>query len=489
MVSLFIQKELKNIIQSPKFAATFLVCTVLILTSVFIGIREYQNTVAQYEANRQIVQEDARQASSWNRVRNIAHRTPDPMQIFVSGLHFDVGRLSSISTFSDVKLTRSPYSDEPIFAIFRFIDFAFIVQIVLSLFAILFTYDAINGERESGTLKLAFANSVSRVNYLLGKFVGIWAGLVIPLLIPVLLGLLLLMLFNIELSSDNWVAISSLIGLSVLYITFFIGLGLLVSSLTRHSSLSFLLLLVIWISSVMIIPRAGVIAAGQIVPIESVAQIEAKQAAFQKSAWDEWGQKSGDTWRRRNQEMEGMTPEERTAYRDDREWEWLEEDDKARKDMQQSITDNNRRLLEEVSNKKKQQEEIAFSLARLSPASSFRLAAMNIAATDIDLKNRYEESMRSYRDDFKTFVDKKQAESGNSGGFRMSFNSGSGISINTGRGDDTGIDTSEIPQYTSPEVTSSASIANSIFDFGLLGIFIVLCFGGTFIAFLKYDMR
>ncbi len=487
MLSLFIQKELKNIIQSPKFTATFVVCTILILTSVFIGIKEYQNSVIQYEANRQIVQEDARQATGWNNVRNISHRTPTPMQIFVSGLHFDVGRLSRISTFDDVKLTRSPYSDEPIFAIFRFIDFAFIVQIVLSLFAILFTYDAINGERESGTLKLAFANSVSRIDYLMGKFIGIWAGLVIPLLIPVLLGLLLVMVFKIELTPDDWASISSLIGLSVLYITFFIGLGLLVSSLTRNSALSFLLLLVIWISSVMIIPRAGVIAAGQIVPIESVAQLEAKQAAFQKARWDEWSEQSSERWRERSAQMEGMTDEERQEFRDNKEWEWLEEDDADRKQVQQDITDNNRRLLEDTMNKKKEQERIAFSFARVSPASSFRLAAMTLAGTDINLKNRYEESMREYRDEFSSFIQKKQAESGNRGGFRISIVNGN-VSMDTGR-ENSAIDTSEIPQYTAPVVTANASLGSSIFDFGMLGIFIILTFGGTFVSFLKYDMR
>lgn len=165
MLSLLIQKELKNILLSPKFVATFLVCSVLILISVYIGINEYQNAIVQYDASQEIARQDISQATSWGRVRNLLHREPTPMQIFVSGLHFDVGRLSTVADYQDIKLVRSPYSDETLFAIFRVIDFAFIVQIVLSLFAILFTYDAINGERESGTLKLAFANSVSRANY------------------------------------------------------------------------------------------------------------------------------------------------------------------------------------------------------------------------------------------------------------------------------------------------------------------------------------
>ncbi len=488
MTKLLIEKELKNILLSPKFAATFLVCSVLILTSIYIGIQEYHNAVAQYEANQQIARQDIEQASNWMRVRNIAHRVPSPMQVFVSGLHFDVGRLSGISDFQDVKLVRSPYSDETLFAIFRFIDFTFIVQVVLSLFAILFTYDAINGERENGTLKLAFANSVPRASYLLSKFTGIWLGLIVPLLIPILIGLFLVLVMNVPISGGDWVSIGSFLGLSILYVTFFIVIGLLVSSLTRKSALSFLLLLVVWIGGVLILPRMSVMAAGQIIPVESIAQMEAKQEAYRKARWDEHSEKLSELWRERMQEMEGMTDEERQAYRDEKEWEWLEESDALRKQTQQDITDNNRKLIEEAMNRKKMQERLAFNLARISPAASFRLAAMNLAGTDIDMKTRYEESMRRYRDTFTDYVQQKQAEAGNTGGIRIEMDSNSGLKINFGR-DDQSLDTSDMPEYTPPVVTAGMALSSSVVDFGLLGIFILVLFGATFTAFLRYDMR
>tara|TARA_R110000868_G_scaffold1211_1_gene9251 strand:- start:16854 stop:18320 length:1467 start_codon:yes stop_codon:yes gene_type:complete len=488
MLSILIQKELKNILLSPKFTATFLVCSILILISVFIGINEYENAVTQFKINQQIAQQDIAQASSWGQVRNIVHRKPTPMQIFVSGLHFDVGRLSGISSFNDVKLTRSPYSDETLFAIFRFIDFAFIVQVVLSLFAILFTYDAINGERENGTLKLAFANSVSRVTYLVAKFTGIWLGLIVPLLIPILLGLLLALFFKVPISESDWMSIIGFIGLSILYVTFFMGIGILVSSLTKKSSLSFLLLLVIWIGGVLILPRMGVMAAGQLIEIEPVAQIEAKQEAFQQARWNQFSQQLNKSWQRREQEMEGMDETERRNYRDEKEWEWLEEDDAIRKKVQTDIVDNNRKLLEDVQNKKIVQQNLAFSLARISPVSSFRLAAMNISGTDIGMKSRYEESMRNYKDTFVKFAEKKQSETGDTGGFRIEVDSNEGVNLDFGRNDQT-LDTSELPRYEAPLVMTSTTFGNSILDFGLLAIFIVLSFGGSFVAFLRYDMR
>ncbi|MEQ9310038.1 MAG: ABC transporter permease subunit [Balneolaceae bacterium] len=488
MLSILIQKELKNILLSPKFTATFLVCSILIIISVFIGINEYENAVTQFEINQQIAQQDIAQSSSWGTVRNIVHREPTPMQILVSGLHFDVGRLSGISSFSDVKLTRSPYSDETLFAIFRFIDFAFIVQVVLSLFAILFTYDAINGERENGTLKLAFANSVSRVTYLVAKFTGIWLGLIVPLLVPILIGLLLVLLFKVPVSGSHWISIFGLISLSIMYITFFIGIGILVSAITRKSSLSFLLLLVIWIGGVLILPRMGVMAAGQLVEIESVAQIEAKQEAFQQARWNRYSEQLSKVWQSREQEMEGMSEGERRTYRDNKEWEWLEVDDALRKQIQTDIVDNNRKLYEEVQNKKIVLQNLAFSLARISPVSSYQLAVMNISGTDIGMKSRYEESMRNYKDAFVTYAEKKQEETGDTGGFRIEVDSNEGVKLDFGRNDQT-LDTSDLPRYEAPLVLASNTFGNSILDFGLLAIFIILSFGGSFIAFLRYDMR
>ena len=72
--------------------------------------------------------------------------------------------------------THRVYSDDPILAVFRFLDLTFIIQVVLSLFAIVLTYDSISGEREQGTLRLTFANAVPRGVYLVAKLIGTWLG-------------------------------------------------------------------------------------------------------------------------------------------------------------------------------------------------------------------------------------------------------------------------------------------------------------------------
>src|SRR5262249_287820 len=132
MISIIVLKELKAIILSPKFTATFAVCSLLILLSVYVGINEYRASVSQYETATQLVNQEMREASSWMGLTNRTYRKPDPMQIFVSGVNYDIGRWSGINHLSTIKLTHSAYSDDPIFAVFRFVDFSFIVTVVLS---------------------------------------------------------------------------------------------------------------------------------------------------------------------------------------------------------------------------------------------------------------------------------------------------------------------------------------------------------------------
>ena len=64
-------------------------------------------------------------------------------------------------------------------------DWAFIIGYVLSLIALLFTFDSVSGEREQGTLRLMLANSIPRHTVLIGKFLGALISITIPFLLAV----------------------------------------------------------------------------------------------------------------------------------------------------------------------------------------------------------------------------------------------------------------------------------------------------------------
>jgi len=477
MFSLLVERELKGILLSPKFTATFGVCSLLMLLSLFVGIEEYHHAVAQYETAIQLNDRELAGETSWWGIESKVYREPDPMQVFVSGVDYDVGRLSDISTWTEVKLKNSSYSDDSLFAIFRFVDFTFIVQIVLSLFAILFTYDAINGERESGTLKLALSNAVPRARYVLAKFVGAWLGLTIPVLIPILLAILVVLLIGLPLDGDNWAKLATFLGVSILYFTFFIALGILVSALTRRSSVSFLILLVIWVSLVLIIPRAATMTAGQVVRVAGVAEIDAKKDRYSTDRWLAYRSARMRQRDEREAQMANMTEAQRTVFREANQQKWMEEEDDLRQTTLEEMAEYGRKLDEDLNNQKAEMQAVAFSLSRFSPSSAYQIAAMNLAGTNIDVKTRYEQAMQAYRTAFTTFVNAKRQEERVQNRRRF------------GSEQTEPLDLTEMPRFQPPQYTYKEAIAPSVLDMGLLSLYSLLAFAGAFVAFLRYDVR
>jgi len=487
MLPTLISKELRFILTSPKFTAMFVVASVLILLSVSIGIQEYHASVRQYESATQLADQELREARNWMSVSNRVYRRPDPMQVFASGVEYDVGRTSAISSWVAAKLVSSAYGNDPIFALFRSVDLVFIVSVILTLFAILFSYDAVNGERESGTLALVFSNSVPRAQYLIAKLVGSWVGLVVPLLLPLLLSFVLVMLFGVPMTAEHWWRLALMLGMALLLFTFFLVLGVLVSSWTRRSDVSFLVSLTAWITLVLILPRSAVMIAGQIVPVPSVAEIESKQDSYRKDRWETSMKDMSDRWREREKDMEGMTKEQREKYRSDHEWDWAEVDDAARKDVQKDIEENGRKLREEQENLKREQERVAFLLSRFSPVSAFHLAALDLAGTDVGLKSRYEDAIGQFRTVFNDYREKKRKESGASGGIRISVDSETGIKIDTGR--EIQLDVSDAPRFEHPVRTPADMLSAVVVDAGLILLATILCFAGAFVGFVRYDVR
>ncbi len=289
-------------------------------------------------------------------------------------------------------------------------------------------------------------------------------------------------------NGDDWLKLMTLFGAAVLYLTFFISLGIFLSTMTKRSSVSFLFSLVIWVCLVFIVPRAGATIAGQIIPVPTVAEIEGQQETFSKDRWSKYEDVMQEKWKQRNAPTEGMSKEEREAFREKNMWQWMEEDDKDRKDVQKDIDAFAAKVNEDLRNKKAEQEQFAFILSRLSPASAFQLAAMNLAGTDISLKRRYEDALNSYRPVFTTYKEKKQKENGGIGGIRISVDSDTGVKIDTGR--EKGVlDTSDMPRFEHPLHSYRDAVTPAIIDFGLLGIFSLAAFAGAFVRFLRYDVR
>ena len=140
----------------------------------------------------------------------------------------------------------------------RALDWVFIIGGLLSLMALLFTFDAFIGEKERGTLKLVMAQSLPRHTLLVGKFLGAMLALALVLILAILVNLLIVLaLSQMNLGLGEASRLLGMVGLALLYLACFVGLGLWVSirnSTTRSSLVGVLLL---WTCGVLLWPSAG----------------------------------------------------------------------------------------------------------------------------------------------------------------------------------------------------------------------------------------
>jgi ABC-type transport system involved in multi-copper enzyme maturation permease subunit len=488
MFSILVVKELRAILRSPKFAAAFGVCSLLLLLSVVVGIQEYRATAAQYALGMELNRQTLRSQASWMGLSSNAYRAPDPMQVLATGIANNIGRFSAISATSPVKLRHSVYTDEPLYALFGPVDPAFVVAVVFSLMAILFSYDAINGERESGTLQLAFANPIPRRVFVAAKFAGSWLGLAIPLSIPVLIATALIQMSGVPLLPAAWVRYAAFWGFSYLLLTFFLAFGLFTSAIVRRSSSSFLIALAGWVVLVFLIPRLAVLAAGDLRPAPSAAEVDAERDLFAKDQWDEHLRTLASRWQERSKGSEGMREDEALRSRKEKMPEWRAEDDADRIRIQRVIDEQATRLQEQRENALRAQQALAVSLARVSPVSAYTFAVTALAGTGPDLLEETQDSMRRYREVLTTYVAQRQKETGSTGGFRINFDSETGFSFSLPRDRGT-LDLAGLPAY---ELMSSAPVDRSpseIIDSGIIALAALLAFTAALAAFHRFDLR
>jgi ABC-type transport system involved in multi-copper enzyme maturation permease subunit len=478
-----VAKELAAILKSPKFLGSFLTGSVLILISLGLGMSEYKTARRQYDAAAALTEQETSEQTSWSRLNTKAFRAPDPLHAFVSGVTYDLGRFTPVSPAGAVQLTHSPYADDPLFALFRMFDLSFLVSVVLSLLALLFTYDAVCGEKEDGTLRLVLSNGVPRSRFLLAKGLGSWLGLAVPLSIPLGLGILVMVLAGLPMDGSHWLRLGAFLGASLLLFSFFIALGLLVSTLTKRSSHAFLTALLVWVLLVLIIPRAAVVSASQIVSVPGVAEIDGKVAAFSRDQMQEFA-KSFLAPDSASGSADGECPAANAARHD----EMQTTVEARRREMEQKVDAFRERLMEDMRSRRSAQERLAFRLARFSPVAAYQLAAMDLAESDVDLKARFEEAARAYRTDFLAFAKKKEAETGEATAIRITADSRTGVSVARPR-QASRLDLGELPRFTPPVRSAGVPLATSAPDLGWLGISSLLAFAGAFVRFRNYDVR
>lgn len=477
MLRILIEKEIRDLTGSTKFVITFGVCALLIIAAFYVGAVRHKLSLAQYDASRTEQTRALEGVTDWMDVNDVrVFLPPEPLAALVSGVSNDIERTAVISGRGDIPTEDSRFNEDPIYAIFRFIDLEFTFAVILSLFAILLGYDAISGEKERGTLRLTFANAVPKRTYIMAKLLGSYLTLTTSIIIAILVGVFLFLILGMSLSAMEWLRLFLIVLAGLLFFGVFLSLSIFVSALTHRSSSSFLILLVIWVMFVHIVPRASVLLAARSVDVPSVDEI-----AYQKSSL---AIQLGEEFR------EGMRNIEIPATSNPNEdpmMKFNEYMDSLTNIRESKLNALSSRLREERNNLQRVQESLAFTLARLSPVTLFSLATSYLAGTSIYLKDKFYDEALAYQAEYGRFIKEKTGL--NPGGMlkvRASKSCSGG-----GEEDEQPkqIDATELPAFTFSNDDFKSSFESAVVDLGLLGILNLFLFAGSFLAFVRYDVR
>ena len=258
MMTTLIRRELLDNLMTFRFAAAVLIMLLLVVATTTVLIRDYERRLASYDTAVKKHRQGMLEETTYSAARLTIDRPPNPLSIFNVGLDKRLGNTLRVNHFFVPTLWDAGKhgANNPFLNLFSSIDLVFIFQGILSLLALVFAYDTLAGERESGTLRLVLTHSVRRGQILFAKYISGMICLLIPLLMCILLVLIMLTTStSVFLSTADFLRIGGVVFTSFVYLSLFYLIGMLVSAATRRTSTALMLAMFVWGFLVLVYPN------------------------------------------------------------------------------------------------------------------------------------------------------------------------------------------------------------------------------------------
>ncbi len=336
------------------------------------------------------------------------------------------------------------------------VDWGNIISVVLSLVAILFTFDAISSEQEHGTLRLILSNSISRGTALVSKFLAALITISIPFLIAALINLFLLYTSgSTPLGASEWERLGIIALIAFVYVSIFLALGLLISSHVNHSSTSLTILLLVWVVWIALLPfTLGALTSG-LQPTMTSDELNARRENLRQNLDEQYKNR----WSKASREI--------PATKETLLWSKYVMEDAKR----------NEKLDEEHLDAQIAQIQLARSITRISPASSVRYAIESLAGTGFTRHVQFLAQVGRYAGEFNEFLVESD-----------SVDSESPHAIGPKEGtSQKPVNFESIPKFED-RISLSGAYNAAATDFMLLFLFSAVLFAGAFLSFLRVDV-
>jgi len=476
MLKTIIAKEIRTNVLSFRFLVSFALLFVIVTVTSLVLTGDYIRSLDEYSRRQTELENYLRSYAHFNRIGNILQPTqpPIPFQAFVRGLTAEVNLEN--------------FDNDPLPVMFPLIDLTFIITILVSLIALILSYDAVCGEKEDGTMKLMLANGLARSKIILGKFAGGMITLLGPFLISIAASLLIILLHpRVNWAGADWGALGLIVLGAALYIAVFYLVGILISSVHRSSSSSIMTSLFVWVLLVLVVPNLSPYVASFLSPTPSRIKVAREIDRLTDVDRDELGRKLAEEKRRdvikeypvlaeRLTEAEvkrrvAEDPEYRKAY------------EAARAASQQAWDEANRVqgakanvLREDLRRKEEAQTGLARSISMASPMADFTYLATELSSTGmrnmLHVRRLAEVWSRVFYGEYRP---KKLAE--------MKAKNPTGDQWNTA------VDMTDSPRFRYTEEGLEGRLTAALGAFAVLAVYAVALFAAAYLSFIRYDVR
>ena len=469
MFRILFTKEILENFTSRRFFIILALCLILIPLGVYVSTRDYQSRLHSYQESLRLYEDSHKWVSDVLYKGASGFRPPSALSFLSLGLEIvlpNVAETRSRATSAPVDMRfNNNQSRDNLYEFFQGpLDLVFIVSVVMTFLAIIFTYGSVSGEKEQGTLKQVLCNSVPRHQLILSKVGANFLVLIIPFLIALLLSLLILQVKGflpfVSASILPYLALAFLF--SLLLIGAFFNLGLLVSSLTKQAVSAIIILLLCWVFLFGIFPRLSVILSQVVYPVKSQQLVALEKNLIRVENEKECEAEVGRLLE--SSSSSGLSEKET-----------MERQEAIRGEFRARLVDRFQKVDREIDKKRNTQMLIASNLARLSPVSCFVRPLAEMCHTGLLQYQMFKEDVSRFEQTLnKEIYGKYKTMRQKKGGTNVYFDGDQAVAP---------------PKFQYSLMSLQSVVKDILPDLILLAIYNILFFAAAFVAFLRYDVR
>ncbi len=472
MIRRIIHKELLENLLSFRFALSLVLIILLFAVSGFVFVSKYEQQSSDYwEKTNENEEELSRQTRQLYRIafyKQSIWSEPKLLALCTDGFEKSLPNCFTFNIFgSDLPEVKGQGN----FTLSHFssIDWVFIISVILSFLALVFTYDSISGEKEAGTMRQMLSNRIPRHQVLIGKYLGVVLTIGIPLFIGLLVSLIIVVASNVAVISVlDWSKILIIVLISFLYLSIFILMGMFVSSRTTYPANSMVILLLVWVVLVILVPSFGRIISEVSGDAPNPTELERRLDEIWADIWsnsERYGERAGNWTANVNHPMNNPP---------------------ARARLRNASVNAQNKAREDYHNKMMAQALVGRNLTCFTPTVIYQRVSETIAGTGINHVVGLQRQIREYQANLREYIRNEDAKDPLS--LHLIFpetNSAQAwrtISHNP-------VDFTNVPKFQERSLALGKSLKLAVWDIGLLALFNLAFFAGAFVSFLRYDVR